>query len=84
MIVPNTEKQLPYLLVVCRNYLLHSLLKELKMCTVYKMVVVEEMAAETVCEQCVEGGKAVGFCHHCAEFICNDCTHTHQLLKVFA
>ena len=38
---------------------------------------------EAVCEMC-SGGKAVAFCRHCAEFLCSDCTHSHQKMKVFA
>ena len=38
---------------------------------------------EALCEQC-SGGKATAFCHHCTEFICEECVKSHQKLKVYA
>ena len=41
-----------------------------------------EGRVEAVCEQCA-GGKSVAFCRQCAEFICEDCTRSHQKMKAF-
>ena len=38
---------------------------------------------EAVCEMC-SAGKAAAFCRHCAEFMCSDCTRSHQKMKVYA
>jgi DNA-binding beta-propeller fold protein YncE len=38
---------------------------------------------EAKCEMC-SGGVATAFCRQCAEFICNECTRSHQRMKVFA
>ena len=38
---------------------------------------------EAKCEMCC-GGVATAFCRQCAEFICNECTRSHQRMKVFA
>ena len=54
-----------------------------RMKDVYGKMAKAEGKVEAVCEQCA-GGKAVAFCRQCAEFICGDCTCTHQNSKVFA
>ena len=38
---------------------------------------------EALCEQC-SGGEATAFCHHCTEFICEECVKSHQKMKAFA
>ena len=38
---------------------------------------------EALCEQC-SGGKAIAFCRHCTEFICEECVKIHQKIKAFA
>ena len=38
---------------------------------------------EAKCEMC-SGGVATAFCRQCAEFICDECTKSHQRMKVFA
>ena len=38
---------------------------------------------EALCEQC-SGGKAIAFCRHCTEFICEECVKIHQKIKSFA
>ena len=42
-----------------------------------------EGKVEAVCGMC-SGGKAVAFCHQCAEFLCSECARPHQKMKVFA
>ena len=42
-----------------------------------------EGKVEAKCEMC-SGGVATAFCRQCAEFICNECTRSHQRMKVFA
>ena len=42
-----------------------------------------EGKVEAMCEQC-SGGKAVAFCRHCVEFLCNYCTQAHEKMKAFA
>jgi hypothetical protein len=42
-----------------------------------------EGKVEAKCEMC-SGGVATTFCRQCAEFICNECTRSHQRMKVFA
>lgn len=38
---------------------------------------------EAICEQCLEF-KAVAFCRHCMNFICNDCVEVHKKMKTFS
>ena len=54
-----------------------------RMKDVYAKMAKAEGKVEAACEMCC-GGKAVAFCRHCAEFLCSDCTHSHQKMKVFA
>ena len=54
-----------------------------RMKDVYGKMAKAEGTVEATCEQCEEG-KAVAFCRQCAEFICDDCVHSHKKLKVFA
>ena len=54
-----------------------------RMKDVYGKMAKAEGKVEAVCEQCARG-KAVAFCRQCAEFICEDCVRSHQILKVFA
>jgi DNA-binding beta-propeller fold protein YncE/ribosomal protein L30E len=42
-----------------------------------------EGKVEAKCEIC-SGGVATAFCRQCAEFICNECTRSHQRMKTFA
>ena len=54
-----------------------------RMKDVYGKMAKAEGKVEAVCEQC-SGGKAVAFCRHCVEFLCSDCTRSHQKMKAFA
>ena len=54
-----------------------------RMKDVYGKMAKAEGKVEAMCEQCARD-KAVAFCRQCAEFICEDCVRSHQILKVFA
>ena len=54
-----------------------------RMKDLYGKMAKAEGKVEAVCEQC-SGGKAVAFCRHCVEFLCSDCTRSHQKMKAFA
>ena len=54
-----------------------------RMKDVYGKMAKAEGKVEAVCEQC-SGWKAVAFCRHCVEFLCSDCTRSHQKMKAFA
>ena len=43
----------------------------------------EKAHGKVLCEQC-SGGKVTAFCHHCTEFICEECVKSHQKMKAFA
>ena len=54
-----------------------------RMKEVYGKMAKVQGKVEAVCGMC-SGGKAIAFCHHCAEFLCSECTRSHQKMKVFA
>ena len=54
-----------------------------RMKEVYGKIAKAEGKVEAVCGMC-SGGTAIGFCHQCAEFLCSECTRSHQKMKVFA
>ena len=53
-----------------------------RMKDVHEKMAKAEGKVEAVCGMC-SGGKAIAFCHHCAEFLCSECARSHQKMKVF-
>ena len=41
-------------------------------------------SGDLVCEQCQSADKAVAFCRHCAQFICDFCREGHRRIKAFS
>ena len=41
-------------------------------------------SGDLVCEQCKSADKAMAFCRHCAQFICNFCREGHRRIKAFS
>ena len=41
-------------------------------------------SGDLLCEQCQSAHKAVAFCRHCAQYICEYCRESHRRLKVFS
>ena len=54
-----------------------------RMKDLYGKMAKAEGKVEAVCEQCGEG-KSVAFCRQCTEFICEDCTRSHEKMKSFS
>ena len=53
-----------------------------RMKDVYAKMAKAEGKVEAVCEMC-SGGKAIAFCRHCAEFMCSECSRSHQRMNVY-
>ena len=41
-------------------------------------------SGDLICEQCQVGDKAVAFCRHCAQYMCEYCKGSHRRMKVFS
>ena len=67
----NDSDQLPTAFMITRMVELHAKIEKV------------HGNVEAMCEQCSEP-KAVAFCRHCMNFICNDCVKVHEKMRTFS
>lgn len=66
----NDPNELPNAFFIYRKQEMHTILE------------VIQGSVDAKCEMCNEG-KAIAFCHQCAEFCCDKCTESHRRMKHF-
>ena len=75
LLPPTGADGFPTAFFVNRLMLLHDGMEKVQEAT---------SSGDLICEQCQSADKAVAFCRHCAQYICDYCKESHRKLKVFS